>query len=208
MAGTFDKTYTGVTWTEGDTATEEKMDNMVNNDQSHDAFAAQGLTFNNTVEIKGKEAGGTARDLIKINASDNIEVGKNNEAGHTVINAGTSKLVKLKVLRQDNTTNAYTANSVILTGWGFVAGTGAGFTSEAITFGITYSERPIICATSSGFLSGSDPTHNGGGSGMLAGGMNAYATSATGATIGYSQGTGFDSTVRVLYSWIAIGALT
>ena len=128
---------------------------------------------------------------------------------HIVITAGTSKLVKITVLRQDDTTNTYTANSVILTGWGFIAGTGATFVSEAVTFGITFSERPIVVCCASGFKSGSDPTHNGdSGTSILTGGSSGYQTSTTGSTFGYNQVATFDSAVRIMYSWIAIGALT
>lgn len=216
MAGTFDKTYTGVTWTEGDVATETKMDNMVNNDQAHDAYAAQGLTFNNTVEVKGKDSGGTARDLIKIDSSNDIQVGKQNEAGHTVINAGTSKLVKLKVLRQDDTTNTYTANSVILTGWGYITGDGGSRAlAESVVFGITFSVAPVIIISTAGIRDGSNPsdiTGNNSYSQEWAASSYYNGLTAFTAVIQRSSDDGGDpgplgATIRYIYNWIAVGQL-
>lgn len=47
-------TYTSVSWTTGDVATETKMDNMVANDQAYDAHAAQGYLSNNNVGFHQK----------------------------------------------------------------------------------------------------------------------------------------------------------
>ena len=144
-------TYVAVTWTDGDTITEVKLDNMVANDQSEDAHAANGYIANNNVAFQGKDIGGTARTLTKVDGSDNIQVGADNVAGHTVVNAGTSKLVKVKVLRQDITTNTYKNNSVILVGWAYLAlADGLNWAgTSTLTFGITFSEAPII---TTGFL--------------------------------------------------------
>jgi hypothetical protein len=127
---------------------------------------------------------------------------------HIVITAGTSKLVKITVLRQDNTTDTYTANSVILTGWGFVAGSGTANATETVTFGITFGERPVVVGSTAGYKVSSDPSHIGDTGGNAVGTTTLGATATTGLTMYYSQGNPFDSTVRVLYSWIAVGALT
>jgi len=51
--------YQSVTWTSGDLITEAKMDNMVANDQSEDAHAANGYYVDNSVKIKFKDSGGS-----------------------------------------------------------------------------------------------------------------------------------------------------
>jgi hypothetical protein len=63
-------TYSAVTWTAGDVITEAKLDAMVANDQAYDSHAAQGLLLNNAKAYCGKNAAGTARNLIEINAAD------------------------------------------------------------------------------------------------------------------------------------------
>lgn len=63
-------TYSAVTWTAGDVITEAKLDAMVANDQAYDSHAAQGLLLNNAKAYCGKNAAGTARNLIEINAGD------------------------------------------------------------------------------------------------------------------------------------------
>ena len=68
-------TFVSVPWTTGDIITEVKLDNMVSNSQSEDAHAANGMIMNNNVAYRLKEAGGTLRDGIKLNTSDEIEIG-------------------------------------------------------------------------------------------------------------------------------------
>jgi len=204
-------TYTAVTWTTGDIATEIKMDNMVANDQAYDSHAAQGLLLNNEKGLFGIDSGAANRVLIGINASDVIEIGKNNEADHTVINAGTSKLVKIKVLTQNDTTNAYKENSVVLTGWGHSIGNGGNSrTNKTVTFGITFSEIPIIINSAGGIKDASDPTSPGDTS---ASGRSMSATTdddAVDSFISYLQhidDTTLPATTRYIYKWIAIGQL-
>jgi|GEM_PF-4130763 len=130
---------------------------------------------------------------------------------HIVITPGTSKLVKLAVLRQDNTTNAYDNNTVILAGWGYIEGNGTKQLTEAVTFGITFSERPIVILHSLGYNSPA-PTHVGGFTGY-------GATDFPGTTSPSITTTGFNAVLTNLgvnnlaagsyygYSWIAIGQL-
>lgn len=112
------------------------------------------ITLANNVALIAKDSGGTARDVVKVDSSDNLQVGKDTEAGHTVINAGTSKLVKIKVLRQNDTTNAYKANGAILTGWGQIQGNNTDTVEESVAFGITFSEVPIVVASFASAYSG------------------------------------------------------
>lgn len=75
MSGNFANSYTSVTWTTGDIITEVKLDAMVLNDQSHNAFAAEGILLNNTVEIKGKNTTGTNKNLLYVDSSNILQVG-------------------------------------------------------------------------------------------------------------------------------------
>lgn len=70
--------YTTVTWTQGDIATETKMDNMVANDQAYDSHAGQGLLLNNTYGLYGKDTGGTNRALMMLDSDDIGKIGDAN----------------------------------------------------------------------------------------------------------------------------------
>jgi len=77
-------------------------------------------------------------------------IGTITNTDHIVLTPGTSKLVKVAVLRQDNTTNAYENNSVVLTGRKpitLLSGTPYG--TATVTFGITFSTAPIVVVTMS-----------------------------------------------------------
>jgi hypothetical protein len=74
-------TYTSVTWTAGDILTEAKLDNMTANDQAYDSHAAQGLLLDNAKAYCGKDSGGTARNIAKVNASNQLEIGDSGLSG-------------------------------------------------------------------------------------------------------------------------------
>lgn len=77
MAATLGSTtHSSVTWTSGDIITEAKLDNMVANEQAYDSHAAQGLLLNNTYHFAGKTSGGSNIGLIRMNSSDEIELGE------------------------------------------------------------------------------------------------------------------------------------
>jgi hypothetical protein len=146
------------------------------------------------------------------NLRDRTEV--SSSTSHIILTAGTSKLVKITVLRQDNTTDAYTNNSVILTGWGFVQGDGSNKRKKkAVTLGVTLSERPIAIVGLLGYKA-SDPSHIGdmgsipdaiGDHGINA---NIYACAATAISIEIVDADAvIASGTRIGYSWLAIGAL-
>lgn len=78
-------TYTAVTWTAGDTITEAKMDNMVANDQAYDSHASQGLLLANNKSFAGQTTAVANRNLIKMNASDNIEIGDSDLSGEVQV---------------------------------------------------------------------------------------------------------------------------
>lgn len=116
-----------------------------------------GILVNNNQPITGEEADGTDIDLIKTDSSDDLQVGDTSQAGHTVINAGSGKLTKVKVLRQDNTANSYKGNSVLLTGWDSITGDGTNRRIvKTVTFGITFSEVPL--AVTSAWVNASSAT--------------------------------------------------
>lgn len=133
---------------------------------------------------------------------------------HIAIKGKGDSLVKIAVLTQNNTTNAYKNNSVILTGWGFILGNSGVAMSESITFGITFSEAPIVVIGGAGQRGSSDPS--------AIGDLNAqpgyvmaetYSITTTGFSAGLSRATtgaggaqSFSSTMRYGYNWIAVGA--
>ncbi len=84
-------------------------------------------------------------------------------AAHITLTPGASKLVKIAVLQQNDTSNAYTNNCVILTGWGYKQGAASPvrYQAETVTFGVTFSARPIGVAVIAGTKNGSNPTHQG-----------------------------------------------
>jgi hypothetical protein len=130
---------------------------------------------------------------------------------HIVITAGTSKLVKITVLRQDDTTNTYTANSVILTGWGFALGHGgaARTAADTITFGITFSQVPIIVAVACGYKDGSDPSSitDFGVWDKPNATVHDLAVGSAQVTQGACDQVTIVNTRRVGYTWIAVGSL-
>ena len=74
-------------------------------------------------------------------------------ADHVTLTPGTSKLVKMTVLRQDDTTNTYAANSVMLFGWGQIAGSAAAAISETVTFGNAFSAAPVVLVSALSYSS-------------------------------------------------------
>lgn len=135
----------------------------------------------------------------------------NSSACHITLTPGTSKLVKSAVLRQDNTTNTYKNNSIMLTGWGFCLGDGstAATTTKSITFGLTFTEAPTIAVTTLGYKDSSDPSTISDFSATSAYVVSGGAVSTSGFTAqGYNLGGGsISASRRVGFSWVAIGVL-
>ena len=130
-------------------------------------------------------------------------------AGNLVLTPETSKLVKIAVLQQAHITDAYNNNSVILTGWGYVAGTdGQVYTvAETITFGITFAAAPIVLIN---FIGQSGTTY-GSGTSIVGHALNARMETNNPTTTsvqfsGYSEvGVNTAAATNYLYTWIAIG---
>lgn len=130
---------------------------------------------------------------------------------HTVIKAGTNKLVKLQVLRQDDIIDSYKNNSVILTGWGYLAGAGAVVATEAVTFGITFSEVPIVVASYCGAKTVASGAPANPGDSLGAGANQRTCQTSSLSTTGFdatmSDENNLVATVYYAYTWIAIGQL-
>src|SRR3990172_10648270 len=112
---------------------------MVSNDQSEDAHAANGLVLNNNVSYKGKQAGGTAKDLIKL---------------------GTDDILKISQLRyQDLTSDSTKEGIFIQSGWSFIEDDGTVASSKAITFPTAFTTVLGVFVSGNGQkASGADPT--------------------------------------------------
>lgn len=186
---------------------------MVANDQAYDSHSAQGMQLDNNVFYSAKESGGTRRNILGLGTDNNLYVGYDH-SGHTIIHAGSSKLVKMQTLRQDDTTNSYPDNNVFLYGWGWKLGTAATTMSEAVTFGVTFTSAPVVLLTDLGFIDGSDPNSvddfNGGANARVK--LNTTSISTTGFTTWFARISNdgnapgdFSGTARYGYAWLAIG---
>jgi len=68
-------------------------------------------------------------------------------AGHHLTlgaSAASGYYTRVKMLRQNDTTNVQSGNQVILTGWGVKQGEVANFMAETVSFGVTFSTVPIV----------------------------------------------------------------
>lgn len=132
-------------------------------------------------------------------------------ADHITITPGSSKLVKIAVLQQNDTTNAYVNSSVVLTGWGHITGNGTAVIAETVTFGITFAAAPIVISSALGYKDSSDPTAIGQLARVTS--NESYSTNGDITTTNFSIGlrnttATFGATTRFGYTWIAIGSLT
>jgi len=207
--------YIAVTWTTGDIATETKMDNMVNNDQAYDSRAAQGILLNNDVGYYQKDSGGTNREILNLDANDDIIVGGGGTTNdHVVLKPGNAELVKMQVLRQDDTSDSYVANQVILTGWGFFTTSGSNKReSGAVSFGITFDSAPVVVTGSLGYKA-TDPTAIGdfaaiaGNIGDIGITLHGYGVTTSGFSVQIiRESANMTDGWRIGYSWTAIGTL-
>jgi hypothetical protein len=144
----------------------------------------------------------TAAKLADGAANANLKSG-----GHIVLSPDANKLVKLAVLRQDNTSNDYESNQVMLMGWGSITGNNTASLTENINFGITFSNTPIVIANFVGYhvIGGGYPPGWDNVYGVTA---NAQHPTTTGFKLTlYSTEGPFGSSYDWQYTWIAIGTL-
>lgn len=127
---------------------------------------------------------------------------------HIVLTPGTSKLVKTAVLRQDDTTNAYKNNTVILTGFGVITQDGTATSVETVTMGVTFAAVPVILLASLGmnFATATVPQTGSRGKNSI-GQVDQLATSSFRAAVYSVDGTSATLNQYTHYSWIAIGEL-
>lgn len=154
----------------------------------------------------------TADQLVALNSNKRLPASgvEAPSADHLALIAGSSKLVKTTVLRQDNTTNSYqSGNTVILTGYGVITAGAVAVVTEAITFGVTFAQAPIVVATFGGDDTAGSSTYGQGGAERKNAAINAHTVTTTGFTARiYSiDGTSWTSGDTVFYQWIAIGEL-
>lgn len=119
-------------------------------------------------------------------------------------------LTKVSFLRQDDTTNSYKHNSVVLTGWGIYAQGAAANKSETVTFGITFAQRPIVLATYGGDNANVATTYGSGGNnskGPVCCKAHTIATGSFIAQIHTADGTSWGATDNTFYQWAAFGEL-
>ena len=160
----------------------------------------------------------TLQDDVRIPDGD-LDMGGNNirnvgeiaNSDHLRLTPGANRLVKTAVLRQDNTTNVYKSNQVVLTGWGWIVANDTEEVSESVNFGLTFSEKPVVVANAMGYRDDRDPGDIG---------DVQYAWGKLNAVAGNIGNSGFTVTInrndgqslggsnrRLMYSWIAIGTL-
>src|SRR3990167_11309325 len=66
-------------------------------------------------------------------------------SGHVTLTPNNSKLVKVAVLRQDDVSDSYVNESVILTGWCYIAGDSTNKRrTKNVTFGIGFVAAPVV----------------------------------------------------------------
>lgn len=162
-------------------------------------------------EIRAYHTDGTNYAEVQHDGTD-AKISTN--TGHIVLTPGTSKLVKISVLRQDDTTNTYKNNSIILGGWGYClqsSGT-SNVTSKTVTFGITFAAAPIVVASPVGIKYTTAPTAIGDlstqvvGDSLIVGFSADSVTTTTFRMSGKANGNAGVDTYRG-FSWIAMGEL-
>lgn len=121
------------------------------------------LTQKVTVDNLDTYLSSTTKTLTNKTIGDTLSIDgaitQTGTADHITLTPGTSKLVKFSVLRQNITTNTYSNNQIILTGWGFWTGDGSNaYERTAISFGVTFSSAPIVILGSLGYKGSTDPT--------------------------------------------------
>lgn len=120
-------------------------------------------------------------------------------------------LTKVSMLRQDDTTNAYKHNSIILTGWGSTVSPGTGSTiSETVTFGITFAARPIVLISYGGDQASGAASYGSGDNAVHGKAtVKCYLITTTNfvAYIWAQDATGWVLNNRQYYHWAAFGEL-
>lgn len=169
---------------------------------------------NNNELFKVTATGSAVNEFTVANAATGNSPVLSATGGDTDINiALTPKgngLVKSAALRQDDTTNTYQkGNTVTLTGWGVITATATPNLTETVTFGLTFTQRPIVIAVSGGDNVSGTLTYGAG----TAARNNALAIAHTVTTTNFvirlrsEGGASWTSGDTVFYQWTAIGEM-
>lgn len=117
----------------------------------------------------------------------------------------------VKIRRIDSDYGITEQESIILTGWGYIAGAAGDRINETVTFGLTFSELPIVIANSIGKTLAT--IYDIGDIDGVANTINvthprAITTTSFNLNIEASNSNALNDGAKYGYSWIAIGQLT
>ena len=130
-------------------------------------------------------------------------------ADHITLTPGASKVVKQTIVRQDITSNTYSTGYSIVTGWGYILGTGATSQLGTVTFPANYASAPIVLADYCGFKDSTNPTAVSdftATQGEVQASVGNIGTSSFKVALQVASGS-LGTITRFGYTWIAIGAL-
>lgn len=136
----------------------------------------------------------------KLNTNDSV--GTANIADDAVTPPKAGDLAKL-VNRQNDTTNTVVTDQLVQTGWGQIAGTGASYVSEAITFPVAFDSAPIVLVGNIGSKATSQAANIGDFGVVYGFSTGTINVTTTGFTVGV-YGTPASGSYYG-YTWIAIG---
>lgn len=203
----------------GEQPSASKWNILGTNDAEFNSLIQRNSTGLNTLDsngneiIKGAAVASAVNEVTVTNAAAAsapiMEATGGDTNIHLVVRGKGNGLLKTSVLRQDNTTNSYKHNSVILTGWGLVAyNTGAANVTDTITFGITFADRPIVVGVFGGDHA-SATTYGSGGNlveGLLNFKIHTITTTTAVAQVHKTSGGNFVAG-NGFYQWMAVGEL-
>lgn len=163
--------------------------------------------------MKFSKAASAVNEVTLNNAATNGVPGFTASGGdanaHIQIIGKGNGLTKVSVLRQNNTTNSYKHNSVMLTGWGVGVPGAATNLSETVSFGITFAAIPIVVLCFGGDNVSGSTTYGAGAVQRQAAGGWAHTISTVDFVARCQSFAGANWTAgdTVFYQWIAVGEL-
>lgn len=159
--------------------------------------------------IKTPATSSAVNEITVTNAATGVSPNISATGGDTNIYLDTKGKGNAGVLsqhpQQANTTNSYPTGLIMQHGWGFMLGTGATSAVKVVTFPVAFSVKPYVVVSTAGFKSGSDPTDQGDTGGSAGGTTACDGVTTSTINVAYNQSGTFTSTIRILYTWIAIG---
>lgn len=122
------------------------------------------IKFNiNNTGITGNDGTTTNLNLAKFDSSGNAAYGSTSQDGDTLLEAGSTGIVKIRTYVRDNGSGSYTSNYAILFGWDWEEQTvsGQNVLSKLVSFGLTFSDADEVfrfCSYIGTKQSAGDPT--------------------------------------------------